>query len=103
MIDFIIIKILITLISSSIILLLSHTPLSYIVVPKKELVNINFSVYNSAIFISSNSKVILENVNIEVLRDKTQNSSANGSRKSSKYSNIFSVSYNVLYNIRIEI
>jgi len=68
-------------------------------VPKRELVNINFSVHNSAMFISSDSKVILEDVNIEVLRDKTQNSSANGSRKSSKYSVIFSVPYNV----RIEV
>ena len=54
-------------------------------------------------FISSNSKVILEDVNIEIPRDKTQNSSANGSRKSLKYSNIFSVPYNVLYNVRMEI
>ena len=68
------------------------------VVPNREVVNINFFTNNSIIFQSIDFNIVSKDVNMDLLRDRSNLSSSNLSRKSL----IKDLSF-VLYIDRIEI
>jgi len=69
------------------------------VAPKGELANIISSIYISTISSQIDPNTVSENVNMEVLRDRTNYSNTHTSRELSSHSNTSSV----LYNIRMEL
>ena len=76
-------------------LLLSLIPLSYIIASKRELVNINSLVYISTMFHLIDLNSVSENINIDIIRDRSHHSSADNYRESSAHSDVFSISYKV--------
>ena len=63
------------------------------VVPNREIVDINSFTYNSAMSNSMEPNTISKNVNIDLLRGRSNLSSSNLSIKSLAYSNLSSVLY----------
>jgi len=63
------------------------------VVPNREIVDINSFTYNSAMSNSMEPNAISKNVNMDLLRGRSNLSSSNLSRESLAYSNLSSVPY----------
>ena len=83
-------------------LLLSLILPSCIIVPKRELANINSQVHNPTISIPNDFKVVSENVNIKASRGRICYSGTNSFRKLKllTYSNASSISYHIKIEVQ---
>ena len=78
--------------------LLSLVPPSCMVAPNREFVNINFITNNSTMSHSMDSNTVSEDINMDLLRSRSNLSSPNLSRESSSHLDLSSVPY-----VRMEI